>query len=112
MATPEDIRATITTYTNAFGDDREGWLELFADGATVEDPIGTDRHTGKEAIGAFWDFTHSLSETVELRLQSPICVSGQEAAFHMLIVSKVGDMRVAIDAIDAMTFDDDARIVS
>lgn len=42
--------------------DREGWLDLFADDAVVEDPVGvspfdpTGRgHRGKAAIGAFYD---------------------------------------------------------
>ena len=42
--------------------DRQGWLDLFADDAVVEDPVGASPldptgqgHRGKAAIAAFWD---------------------------------------------------------
>jgi ketosteroid isomerase-like protein len=42
--------------------DRQAWLDNFADGARVEDPVGPSGfdpegrgHAGREAIGAFWD---------------------------------------------------------
>jgi steroid delta-isomerase len=112
MPSADDIRTTITNYIQRFGADREGWLDLFADNATIEDPVGADPHAGREAIGAFWDFAHSLAESVELDLTGPVCVAGDEAAFAMRIVSTIGDARMAIPAIDAMTFDDDARIAT
>src|SRR5262245_60880303 len=112
MATADDIRATITSYGQSFGTDREGWLDLFAADATVEDPVGTDVRKGRESIGEFWDFAHSLADAVELRLSPTVCVAGTEAAFHMDIISTLGDAQMLIPAIDAMTFDDDAKITS
>lgn len=112
MATADDIRATISTYGERFGTDREGWLDLFAPDATVEDPVGTDVRKGRDQIGEFWDFAHSLADAVEVRVATPVCVAGTEAAFHIQIVSTVGDSRLMIPAIDAMTFDDDAKITS
>lgn len=110
MATADDIRATITTYGERFGTDREGWLDLFTADATVEDPVGTDVHRGREQIGAFWDFAHSLADQVDVHVVGPVCVSGTEAAFHIEIHSTVGDAKMLIPAIDAMVFDDDAKI--
>lgn len=44
------------------GKTREAWLELFADDALIEDPVGVSPldpegkgHRGKAAISAFWD---------------------------------------------------------
>ena len=41
---------------------KEAWLDLFADDAIIEDPVGASPldpeghgHVGKAAIGAFWD---------------------------------------------------------
>lgn len=41
---------------------REAWLDLFADDAVIEDPVGVspidptgNGHRGRAAIGAFWD---------------------------------------------------------
>lgn len=42
--------------------DKQGWLDLFADDAVVQDPVGKspldpsgEGHKGKAAISAFWD---------------------------------------------------------
>ena len=51
--------------------DKQGWLDLFADDALVQDPVGKSfldpsgkGHQGIEAIGKFWDScrTHGTTE--------------------------------------------------
>jgi steroid Delta-isomerase len=48
---------------------KDAWLALFADDAKIEDPVGISPldpegkgHTGKEAIGAFWDQHIALNQ--------------------------------------------------
>lgn len=48
---------------------KQAWLDLFAPDGTVEDPIGPspmdpqgNGHTGRDAIGAFWDANIAGSE--------------------------------------------------
>jgi len=54
MATEAQIRDTVQRYLATFSaGDREGWLDLFAVEATVEDPVGTDVRKGREQIGVF-----------------------------------------------------------
>ncbi len=55
--------------------DREGWLDLFADDAVVEDPIGPSPfdpeghgHRGKAAIAAFYDNVIAGSERIEFQI--------------------------------------------
>jgi steroid delta-isomerase len=112
MAKPEDIRRTVASYaeTTTAGD-KERWQTLFAPTATIEDPVGSDLREGPEGVSGFWDFTRSLSSSIEITIQGPICVAGDEAAFPIRIVTLVGDERYALDAVDTMAFDDDARIV-
>ena len=111
MASPDDIRATIESYAACMtAGDREGWLDLFAADATLEDPVGTDVRTGRDEIGEFWDFTRSLSSSIEMRLTGPVKVVAGEGAFAFLVISAVGDSQLAADIIDAMTFDDEAKI--
>lgn len=113
MATPEQIRATIDTYTERFSaSDKDGWLALFAPDATVEDPVGTDVRHGVAEIGEFWDFVRSMTPEITLTRTGPTRVAGLEAAFPMQMVSMMGDAAMALDIIDVMTFDDDARITS
>lgn len=112
MADADAIRNTVHAYCERFTDDREGWLSLFADDATVEDPIGSDIHVGKEAIGAFWDMSNGLADRVTLTPSAYVKVAGNEAAFAMDARMEMGDTVNGMGIIDVMTFDDDAKITS
>jgi steroid Delta-isomerase len=66
--------------------DRDAWLDLFADDAVVQDPIGPspfnpdgDGHHGREAIAAFYDSVIAPSEAISFEIeQSYLC--GDEVA--------------------------------
>jgi len=113
VATAEEIRTVITTYAGRFSaNDRAGWLSLFADDATVEDPVGSEVKQGMEGIGDFWDFVHTLSPSMELRLIGPVKVVGHEAAFGQQAITDLGGEKFAVEIIDVMTFNDDGQITS
>ncbi len=113
MATTDDIKQTIADYVARFSaNDRAGWLALFTEDATVEDPVGAEVKRGQAELGEFWDFVHSLSDSLELRLVGPVAVVGHEGAFAQRIVTSMGGAKLAVDAIDVMTFAEDARITS
>ena len=107
------IRSTIESYTATFSKgDREGWLALWADDATMEDPVGTPVKHGKEAIAAFYDQSTGAADAVELRLIGiTIPVAGQ-AAFAFEVRPTIGGQAMVMPAIDVMTFDDDGKITS
>jgi ketosteroid isomerase-like protein len=80
----ELLRGRIETYMARFSaNDREGWLDLFADDAWIEDPVGTPRRNGRAEIGAFWDDSHAVPEAIELVPLGILTVAGDEAAFTM-----------------------------
>jgi steroid delta-isomerase len=66
--------------------DRDGWLDLFADDAVVQDPIGPSPfdpdgtgHHGKVAIAAFYDSVIGPSDAISFEIeQSYLC--GDEVA--------------------------------
>ena len=66
--------------------DRDGWLDLFADDALVQDPIGPSPfdpegkgHYGKEAIAAFYDAVIASSLAIDFEIfESYLC--GNEVA--------------------------------
>ena len=112
MADAAQIRQTIETYWAAFSaDDRARFLGCFADGAWIEDPVGTPRRQGIDDIGAFYDQSHGLADSIELR-GTKVNVCGDEAVFHMEIRPTIGGTEMLMDCFDHMTFDDDARIVT
>jgi steroid delta-isomerase len=113
MADESVIRETIENYWKAFtAGDRDAWVALFTDDATVEDPVGTEVHRGKDAIGAFFETSHSLADSIELRSLNITSVVGNEAAFAMEIRPNIGGTAMVMEAIDVMTFADDGRITS
>jgi steroid delta-isomerase len=112
-AEQEVIRKRIANYTASFtANDREGWLDNFADGAWIEDPVGTPRRRGRDELGAFWDEIHQVPDAVELRPLGIVNVVGNEVAFTMQARPNLGGQVFALDIIDVMTFDDEGRITT
>lgn len=109
-ASPERIREVVAEYVRlvATGTADE-IVALYADGATVEDPVGSDVLTDRAAIRAFYAGLEGLEQQtrlVELR------VAGGEAVFHFEVATVTDGITYTLAPFDAMTFDDDGRITS
>ncbi len=57
--------------------DVDGIVELYADDASIEDPIGSDLQTGKDAIRAFYQ---ASAGTVTMKRTGPTRVAGLSRA--------------------------------
>jgi len=75
--------------------DRQGWLDLFADDAVIEDPVGPsfvdpegNGQRGKEAITAFYDNVISQSEALKFTIRQSI-ECGDE-------VANIGEIRITL----------------
>ena len=113
MAEPDQIRSTVEQYLARFtANDRDGWLALWADDATMEDPVGSELRRGKDEIGAFFDQGQTQADSVELRPDGPVIVLGHEAAFTFQVRPTLGGTAFLLPAVDVMTFDDDGLITS
>ena len=113
MVARDECLAVVDRYVDAFSEgDKGAYLALFTDDATVEDPVGTDVHQGREAIAAFWDGVRSLSPVIRLVPTGPVRVAGRELAFPMQAISTIGDDKVVVDIIDVFTITDDGHIPS
>ena len=89
--------------------DHEGIVALFADDATVEDPVGGEVHIGRHAIAGFYkNIEGAPKETDLLTLR----VAGHEAAFVFAITVGAGEHRIRIEPIDVMVFDSEGKIAS
>ena len=109
-ASREAILQTVQAYVDrvATGTTEE-ILELYADGATVEDPVGSEVRTTRESIREFYSTLEDLEQVSTLLVAR---VAGSEAAFQFELVTKAGDQTYTLAPIDVMTFDGDARITS
>ncbi len=83
-------------------------VALYADDASVEDPVGTEPKVGDDAIDAFYRDTLG-SDGVPAAATGPVRVCGHEAAFPFEV--RYGEEFV-LPIIDVMSFGDDGRITS
>ncbi|WP_068166032.1 nuclear transport factor 2 family protein [Rhodococcus phenolicus] len=106
----ERIRATVNAYLAAVASGRATEVAaLYAEDATLEDPVGSEPRIGRAAITEFYKGIEATENTTELLT---LRISGANAAFHFRVVTKAGEQTYEIDPIDVMTFDQDGRITS
>jgi steroid delta-isomerase len=107
--TAERIRSVFQRYVELVtAGDFEAVAALYAEHATVEDPIGTPIHRGRDAIRAFYE---ASAGSVSVELEGAVRVVGREAACAMVARPKNAD-GVRIETLDTMTFDDAGQITS
>lgn len=107
---PEVVQRTIQAYLDAFNrDDRDAFVALFRPDALLEDPVGAPAHTGRDAIGAFWDAVHGMAGSIRLAATQRI-VCGAEAAMVFTIEAGMGGSRMRIHAVDTFKLDAEGRI--
>jgi len=112
MPTPEQVRATVDAYVDAYArNDKAAFLALWAPDGVLEDPVGTPAHQGVEALGAFWDGARELADRIEL-VPVAVIVTGDEAAMVFEIHAHIGDGGLLMQAVDVMRVDDDGRLLS
>ena len=111
MPDADQIRATVARYAEVFtANDLDGYLALFAEDATLEDPVGAGVHQGKDAIRAFMTATREMSPDIGLVVTGPVRVAGHEAAFPGEARPLFDDTRMAIPIVDTLRVDDDGLI--
>ena len=102
--------ATVHAYVRALNTgDLDGIVALYADDATLEDPIGSAPVVGREAIRAF--YARSLAVPLEVGLEGPVRVAGRECAFPFSVSLDWEGQRMTFRPIDTFRFDDAGRIV-
>jgi steroid Delta-isomerase len=107
----DQIRATVQRYTEVFSaGDKDAYVGLFAEDATLEDPVGGEVHRGTEAIRAFWDMTRQMTPDIELTVTGPVRVAGANAAFPGEARPLLGEDRMMVPVIDVLAFDDAGKI--
>jgi len=84
-------------------------VALYADGATVEDPVGSEVRTTRESIREFYATLEGLEQQGMVLTAR---VAGGEAAFQFELATKSGEQTFTLAPIDVMTFDDEGRITS
>ena len=108
--TNEQAEATVRTYLGLVA---EGTAEeiaaLYAEDATLEDPVSSEPLQGREAIRGFYATIESLKINTELLT---VRTAGGEASFHFRIETDTGAGVAIMEPLEVMIFDEDGRITS
>ena len=78
---------------------------LYADDATIEDPVGGEVHIGREAIRGFYKSVENANAKAEIVTLRAL---GNEVAW----LWRLSIHTMVIEIISVMTFDDEAKIAS
>ena len=92
--------------------DLEGVLELFGEGALVEDPVGSPVHRGAEAIRDFYRSTQARNGRLAIERVGPAIVCGDEVALHVRAGLVAQASQPPMDVIYTLRIDRDGRIAS
>lgn len=106
------MKAGLQAYIDAFNrGDADGIADLYAENATVEDPVGSEPKVGIEAVRDFYRM--AVGTGAKLSLAAPIRAShGRAAAMAFDVELNMPEGHAVIRVIDVMEFDDDGRFVS
>lgn len=109
MPTAAHIRSVFARYCELVSrGDADAIAALYAADATVEDPVGSTPHRGRDAIRAFY---RASAGAVRLELEGRVRVAGAAGAAAM-VAWPTADPSLRIETLDVMTFDDAGLITS
>jgi steroid delta-isomerase len=111
MPSAELITQTVNRYLELVAAGQpDAIADLYADDATVEDPVGGEVHIGRQAIRGFYANVAGVkaeADVVTLR------ALGHEAAYFWGLTIDLGEGgKMRIEIISVMTFDDEGKITS
>lgn len=110
MSSVEQITAVVREYVSRLTTGTAAEVAaLYAEDATVEDPVGAEVRRGRDAITAFYGPLDAVDNSAELLV---VRVSDSSAAFHMRVTTTTPGQVIIVEPIDVMTFDADGRITS
>lgn len=110
MSDPTKMVAAVEAYVAAFEKGSADQVAmLYARDATVEDPIGSPRHKGRDAIRAF--YAESMKTGAKLSLDGPVRIAGDYAVFPFSVHLNYEGGAKRIDVIDSFRFNEADEVV-
>jgi steroid delta-isomerase len=112
MADEKVMKAAMQAYIDNYNRmDLAAVVALYAEDATVEDPVGTPLKKGKKEIHAFYEM--AMKSGAKLSLAAPIRGShGNSAAMAFDVNLNMPQGRAVIRVIDVMTFNEAGQFTS
>ena len=99
--------------------DREGWLELFAEEALVQDPVGVSPldpsgkgRKGKAAIAEFWDTVISVAGQKEFTIRESYPADNQVANVVTMLNDLGGGLKATVEMVTVYEVDEEGKVRS
>lgn len=110
MPSVAEMRATVERYLALVASGTaEEITALYAEGATLEDPVGAEPLVGLDAILAFYKVIEPIERSTELLFFK---AGGDTAVFQFRIVTTFGNTSIEISPADIMVFDEAGKVAS
>ncbi|MCF8603705.1 nuclear transport factor 2 family protein [Gordonia sp. HY442] len=107
----EKISAAVTAYVDALNSGTaEEIADLYADGATVEDPIGAPLRTTRDELVEFYGIITGMPHREATVAWTKI--AGDTAVFEFTLVTGTDDAKFKITPVDIMVFDENGKVSS
>jgi steroid Delta-isomerase len=103
--------AAVEQYISALNNrDMAAITDLYADDATIEDPVGSDPIQGQDAIIRFYEV--AFSSGISARLEGAVRLAANHAVFPFVVELNPGNGEMRIEVIDQFTFNDDNKVIA
>ena len=103
--------AAVDKYLHSLNEkDLEGILTLYAENATVEDPVGSEVVEGMRAIRNF--YSGAVTMDLKLKRTGAVRIASNEAAFPFELEMEVNGKLLQTEIIDVFRFDEAGKIIS
>ena len=107
----ETAKTACETYVRSLeNSDLETLLDLFADDASIEDPVGTDLREGKDVLRAF--YSEACQGVAKAELTGNPRLAGNEVAFPFNVTAGAPGEEIVINIVDVFRFNDEGKVVS
>lgn len=105
----DHIANALQAYVDAVtGDDVEKIIELYAEDAVVEDPVGTPAHCGHNALREFYQA--AVDSVEKMVLEGNPRVREKWGACAMRAYPKGMDLKFCMETMDVMEFNEEGKI--
>lgn len=109
--TDQHIADALQAYVdNITAGDLDAVVNLFAEDAIVEDPVGSEPHEGHVALREFYQV--ACDSVSKMTLEGNVRVCSNVGACAMLASPKGAEDSLLIETLDVMEFNDDGKITS
>ena len=91
--------------------DRDGWMAVFADDVTFDDPVGAPTKRGRSALESTWTTSHRPGRSWRLEPRR-VVECGDEVAVDLANLGTIEGRSVRVDSIEIWRVDASGKVIA